>query len=125
MCSTGGGNSFFESVVDVVLQNATFGAAGFKSDEGGVGAGITGKPAINLVKEVTGANAAEEANEDARARFESEKDQALQDRSNAQAQNAANQLQASRSAGAVRSGSVPKTNRSSNLGSDERDFLGL
>ena len=125
--SSGGGNSFFESVLDVGLQLGTGGLAGYKSEEGGLGAGITGQPIVDITKEVTGASAAEEANKQARERFEQEKADRLTARGEAKAKTAAEQLTASRQAGGVRAGTPSRTptTRTSNLGGDERDFLGL
>jgi len=125
--SNGGGNSFFESILDIGTQALTGGLIGFESDKGGVSTGVTSDVAISGLKEVTGAKAAEEANAQARKQFEDEQKAALQDRENAKAETAANQLAASRQAGAVRS--TTNTSRGgstfSDLGSDERDFLGL
>ena len=137
MCSTGGGNSLLESMADVALQTATAGFAGYKGDEG-VGLGVKGKLAKKGVgaigeglKEVTGAAAAEEANKLARQQMEENKAQMLQERENLKAQNAARQIAASRQAASVRStstgprGATTRTSLKSNLGGDERDFLGL
>ena len=137
MCSSGGGNSFLESIADVTVQAFTGGLAGYKDDQGGLGLGVTGKPmvegAIGGLKEITGAAAAEEANRDARKQMEDAKAQSLQERENAKAQNAANQLAKSRQAASVRK----TTGRSSTgrvsagassvsiLGEDERDLLGV
>lgn len=124
--STGGGNSFFESALDVGLNYFSLGTAGFKSDEGGLGAhGITSQG----LKEVTGAKQAEEANDDARNRFAAEKAAADKQRKDNIADSAANELKKSRSAASARGGvSNPSSSgqsRFSNLGSDESDFLGL
>ena len=124
--STGGGNSFFESALDVGLNYFSAGTAGFKSDEGGIGAnGIT----TQGLKDITGATAAEEANKAASDRFAAEKVAAEEQRKQNQAQSAANELQKSRSASSARGGvSSPSStgqSRFSSLGSDEADFLGL
>lgn len=127
--STGSGNSFLESALDVAAQAFTGGAVGFKSDEGGIGAGVTGQAGVDVLKEVTGAKAAEEANEESRKRFEEEKANAEQKRKDNQALSARDELQKSRSAGNARGGvksSASKGNsRFSDLGTDEQDFLGL
>ena len=125
--SSGGGNSFFESLLDVGLQVGTSGIVGYKSDDGGLGAGIIGQPIVDVTKEVTGASAAEEANKQARERFEQEKADTLTARAEVKAQTAADQLAASRGAAGARAGrtSTGTTSRASNLGGDERDFLGL
>lgn len=128
--SSGTGVSAIDDVLNVALNFSTGGLAGFGED--GAGLGALGKPAVEAgvdgLKEITGAKAAEEANAQTRKRFEEEKAKAAQDRLDAQAQSAANQLAASRSAEATRGGvsSQPKgTSRFSSLGSDEEDFLGL
>jgi hypothetical protein len=126
--STGGGNSFFESTLDIVAQAFTGGAIGFKSDEGGLGVGVTGEVGVDTFKEITGAAAAEEANADARKRFEEEKAASDKQRADNVAQSAANELQKSRSAASARggvSGSSKGQSRFSSLGNDESDFLGL
>lgn len=130
MCSTGGGNSFFESVLDVGLQLGTFGLVGFKDDEGGLSAGITGEPLVDVLKDVTGATAAEEANQLARQSMEEAKAAELQAREDARSQTAANQIAASRRAQALRTPSgtgAPSTSPSAIGGvtGDERDFLGV
>lgn len=130
MCSTGGGNSFFESLLDVAISLPSFGFAGYKSDEGGLTTGYSTNAIVNTGKELTGAKAAEEANDLARQEIQNAKDQALTDRENAQASNAADQLSKSRKAGNLRkttgkSSTPGASSINSNLGQDERDFLGL
>ena len=121
--STGGGNSF----LDIAAQVLTGGVMGF--DEDGVKVGITAQPGIDVFKEVTGAKAAEEANEDARKRFEEEKANAEQNRKDNSALSARAELQKSRSAGNARGGVKSSASRGnsrfSDLGTDEQDFLGL
>ena len=102
--SSGGGNSLFESLVDVGLQVGTAGLVGVKSEEGGLSAGVTGKPVVKGVKDVTGATAAEEANKLARDRFEQERADIVTARGEAKSQTAADQLAASRQAGGARAG---------------------
>lgn len=126
--STGGGNNFLESALDVTLQVGTGGGFGYRADKGGITFGEVLGPTIEGLKEVTGAKAAEEANEDARKRFEEEKVAAEQQRADQIAQSAANELIKSRSAASTRggvSGSSRGQSRFSSLGSDEQDFLGL
>lgn len=127
--STGGGNSVLESIIDVAIQGSTAGLLGFSSDEGGLGTGIVGEAGVDVLKEVSGAKAAEEANEDARRRVDEERARIEEQTKQNQAQSAANQLAASRSAASARGGvSTPSStgqSRFSNLGSDEADFLGL
>jgi len=126
MCSTGGGNSVLESILDVGVQSGTLGLAGFKSDKGGLTPGVTGKPAIDVTKEITGAKAAEEATELAREQFNEEKANRLRERETAQAANASEQLRLSRQAGSRGAGGVTTTGtRASNIGDSGRDFLGL
>ena len=127
--STGGGNSFLESALDIGINVATGGGFGYKDDKGGVTWGEILGPTMEGIKEVTGAKAAEEANEDARKRFTEEKANAEQKRKDNQALSARDELQKSRSAGNARGGvksSASKGNsRFSDLGTDEQDFLGL
>jgi len=127
MCSTGGGNSFIESVVDVATQIGTGGLVGYKSDDGGLGAGLFGKPLVKGAKEITGAAAAEEANELARQQLEEERATALKEREEARAQTAREQLKASRGAAASRRGGQTLTGTRTGAGTigDEEDFLGL
>lgn len=123
MC--GGENSFFEDVINVVTQGSTAGIFSYESDKGGfTGGGVTMKGA----KELTGAKAAEDANTMAREQMEQQKAQMLQERENAKAMNAADQIAKSRQASAVRSrsGGISTGKSSVNvLGGDERDFLGV
>jgi len=126
MCSTGGGNSAFESFIDVALQTGTGGLLGFKDEKGGIGTGVIGDPLKKGLKDITGATAAEEANDAAREQLNEERAAALQEREDAKAQTAAEQLAASRRASSVRGGTAATTgSRFSDLGGDERDFLGL
>ena len=123
--SSGGGNSFFESAIDVVANAYSLGTVGFESDSGGFGAN---GPTVDVLKDVTGATAAEEANKAASDRFASEKAASDKQRTDNIAQSAANELQKSRSAASGRggvSGSSRGISRFSNLGTDEEDFLGL
>ena len=128
MCGSDSGNSVFESFVDIAAQTLSGGVVGYKSDGGGFGAsGITTKG----LKEVTGAKAAEEANEMAREQAEEAKAQILKDREDAKNLNAADQLAKSRKASTVRSTATSRSSSSvgrssiNNLGGEERDFLGL
>lgn len=140
MC--GGGNSFLEGLLNVGVQMATYGTVGYKDDRGGFGTGVTqqildGKkqgtelniealPGMGIIKDLTGASAAEDANTLARDQFEKKQAEALQNREDAKAQTAAEQLSISRQASSLRSGrGTPTGSRFSNVGADERDFLGL
>ncbi|MCK5139784.1 MAG: hypothetical protein KAQ85_08085 [Thermodesulfovibrionia bacterium] len=123
------GNSVFQDIINAVTNVATGGLVGFKADDGGLGAGVVGKVGVGAIKDVTGATAAEDANADARARFEQEKASAEADRAAGQKKNAQEQLQASRSAegarGGGKGGATAGGSQFSSLGGDERDFLGL
>lgn len=85
--------------------------------------------ALDVVKDITGANAAEDANKLARDQFEQGKADILSEKELAREKNAAAQLKASNLAGGLRRGrkssSPTKTASAPALGSDERDFLGL
>lgn len=122
-----GGGDFLEDIVDVVAQVSTGGLVGFEG--GGFKGGVTTQAGVSGLKDVTGATAAEEANEQARERFEEEKQKAVSARQEAKAKTARNQLIASRLASGARRGNRISgsggTNKSSTLGSDESDFLGL
>ena len=128
-------NKAIEGVGDILgdglkglVKASSVGLIGIDED-GKFGAGKTGKFLYEGFKDVTGANAAEEANEDARSRFEEEKAKASNDVKEAKARTARDQIQASRSAGSVRGGVRGRDgtsgSRQSTLGTDEDDFLGL
>jgi len=125
------GNSFFQDIVNVTTQVATGGLVGYGDNQGGfsVGEGVTGRVVKSALKDITGATAAEEANADARSRFEEQKAQALKAQQDAKRQNARDALVAARSAQAARGNTKGQTSTTgsqvSNLGSEERDFLGL
>lgn len=122
--SGGTGSGFLDDILNIKTQIGTFGLVGY-GDEG-FRAGVT----TEGVKEVTGVNAAEEANALAREQFEQESAQLQQDRDNALEQNRRRQTQASNAAGAVRNASNRNTSATTsrpntNLGNAETDFLGL
>lgn len=128
----GSGNSVFEDIVNVVTQVSTGGLVGFESDKGGLTGGVTTRGVVNVVepviKDITGATALEEANRQARSRFEEEKAAALKQRKEVKSDTARQQLIASRLAAGVRRGGGAaggKGSRATKLGSDESDFLGL
>lgn len=87
------------------------------------------KSLVYGTKELTGANAAEEANDLARLRIDEENRRALEERQRAQDQTAQDRLAASRAASRGRSSSSRSSRTGgsnySSLGSDEVDFLGL
>lgn len=122
--SSGTGSGFIDDVLNVGLQIGTAGFVGYGEE------GFQGGYSAEAIKEVTGANAAEEANKLAREQFEEETAQALEDRQNQITQNRQRQTQASQTAGAVRNRSTTSnsssssTTNTSNLGG-ETDFLGL
>lgn len=130
--SSGDENNFFNpdkilgNVIDSYTQFLTGGLVGTKN--GGIKAGVTGNVAIDGVKEVTGAKAAEEANMMARKQFEQQKVDAAAARVEQQQQNARDQIVQSRLAGPKRSvvpGARVTPQTSNILGGDEQDFLGL
>jgi hypothetical protein len=105
----GSGNFFenlFSDVVNYGAQAGTFGMVGFK--DGQVRTGVTSTALIQGTKEITGAKAAEDANKLAKEQFEKQKADAEQARAEAINQNARDQVQQSRMAGAARASSVKK-----------------
>lgn len=125
---TGGGNFFenlFTDIANYGLQTVTGGVAGYGKD------GVKGGVSMGAVKEVTGANAAEEANEMAKKQLEQQEDAANAARVESQSQVERSQIQQSRMAGAARnagrssSTAKGKAVGSFSLGADEKDFLGL
>jgi len=125
-------NSVFENVIDTVLQVGTLGTLGFNGEDDSITGGVIEKgveKGREGLKIVTGAAAAEQANELARSQFEEEKANRLREREAAREQNTLEQLELSRRSGAARrptgsKSSIP-SNRFSNLGDTEGDFLGL
>lgn len=122
-----GKGNFFENlaldIANVGVQTVTAGTVGV--DRNGVKAGETTKG----LKEVTGARAAEKANEFARKQFEEQKSAAEADRLEAQKQQGRDQMVQSQKAGAARNATKNSVNKGtaiggSNLG-DQQDFLGL
>jgi len=116
-------------VSEAGLNLSTLGMLGYKG--GKFRPGVTGRAGIDVLKDVTGASALEEANIDARQRFQEEKEKALAERKERKAKSAQEQLLASRKAGAARGGvklfgpDKTRVSRYSTLGSDEQDFLGI
>lgn len=122
-------NSVFENFLSVAANVSTGGLVGFDGDTNGLS---MKKGAITeTAKEITGANAAEEANQIAREQIEIEEQRREQQRTESIASNAIEQTALSRKAGVARSagqtttGNSRSVSRFSNLGGDERDFLGL
>ena len=120
---------------DIVREVPSAGLIEFDTTTGQLGLGRTGEFLEHTVKEVTGANAAEEANKQAQKQFEASKSAAEKAQVEAKARTARDQLAASRLAGSARKsgksavngankGSL-KSSSVSKLGSDGQDFLGL
>lgn len=142
VASFGGEGNFFENlfsdVVNVGVQSATFGTVGYEN--GKLSNGVTtniakksGKGTASGLKEVTGAKAAEAANDMARKQFEDAQAQAEVDRKNTLAQNARDQVNQSQTAAGARASATSRSTSkgtstsggSLSLGGDEKDFLGL
>ncbi len=133
MC--GGSNNVLEDIVSGVSQVATGGLVDL--GPGGAKKGGLLTFAEDVVKDISGANAAEDANKIARDQFEESQRQAKQAQEDARNRTARDQLQASRLAGSNRKSGASKSgsNKSkggggfntntTKLGSDEQDFLGL
>lgn len=115
--STGGVGSYSNKGFDLNLKNGLLGGVGTSVVSGtkAVGEGI---------KEVTGANAAEEANNIARQQFQDQAAQANAARADAKAANFRNEVAASQGAGAARKSTIANK-RSSSIVGDTSDFLGL
>lgn len=131
MC--GGSNSVVEDIVSGASQITTGGLVDVNAD-GSVKGGVTTNLVEDVVKDVTGASAAEEANELAREQFEEGKQKAIDQRAEARSKNARDQLAASRGAASNRRSGKSGDNKGrkgagdssvSSLGSDTQDFLGL
>lgn len=144
MSSTGiesfsGGGNFFENLfadaLNTGVQFGTRGLVGYK--DGKLTNGVTtdvlreaGRATVYGLKEVTGANAAEQANELARQQMEEQRAAALAEREASQLQTAQNQMQQSNMAASIRGGNSTRTTgkagqMGSFLGGAERDYLGL
>lgn len=125
--SLSGKGNFFENVfadgLNGALQTVTMGLVGFEDGKISNGASTNllkkaGKGTASGLKEVTGAKAAEQANELAREQFETAQADALKAREQAIYQQGVDQVRQSNLAGRVRNTGTQK------LG-DEKDFLGL
>lgn len=120
-------NNLIEDVVNVGVNTATFGTVGYKDGslgtKYGVVSGTAGRAVVDGTKVITGAKAAEDANEMARQQFEEQKLAAEQERQNMIVTKGREQMRASQLAGAARRAG---TNVTGNLlGTNEKDFLGL
>lgn len=134
MC--GGSNSVVDDIVSGATQIATGGLVDYNPGENKIKGGVVTDTVVKGLKDISGASAAEEANKQARKQFEAEKQARLNQEKEAQARTARDQMAASRRAASVRKSGKGKSSASkgaglgnsqavSNLGSDEKDFLGL
>jgi hypothetical protein len=116
------GGNFFENLAydlaNITTQYITLGTVGVGKE--GVKEGV----AVSGVKEITGANAAEEANRMAREQYEEAKAAALKQRQDQMFESGMDQINKSKLAGAARNAAKTNKNFGSSLG-DEQDFLGL
>lgn len=117
----GTGIGIFDEAINLATNVSTFGTVGFGKD--GFKAGVVGKPVLGLTKELTGAKAAEEANEITRQQIDQARQQATAERSRAIEQNKQRQIQLSKSAGRARKATQDRG--SSTLGNSGSDLLGL
>jgi len=138
-----GRNSFVRDVLNVGTQVATGGLVGIdtESDNIGLRGGVVGDALADHVvrpigqaigegiKDLTGATALEQQLEQTERRFAEEREQANQERQEEIDQQGRDAVAASRTAAGGRSSSARAASRRrslfSQLGSDERDFLGL
>lgn len=133
--SLSGGGNFFENLgndfLNHAVQRVTMGLVGVEDGKfsNGVVTNVakkTGKATVSGLKEVTGAKAAEAANDFAIEQFEETKAAAEKERFQAQSQLAADQVKQSQMAGAARNASSRSTPGGSLiLGDEEKDFLGI
>lgn len=118
--SGGVGNDPLDDLFNATAQIFTAGLVGYDKN------GFKGGASIGAVKEVTGANAAEEANKLAREQLEQQTAAANQDRQNAIAQNEKNAITASQAAGNATRRNRNTNNRTSRTEiGDVTDFLGI
>ena len=127
------GNSLGEDLLNVVTQVGTGGLVGY--EDGKLTSGVTTNVVTDGLKEITGAKAAEEANQIARQQIDDAKAARQKEIDEAKARTAREQMQASRSAASNRKagggrstgerGNGASSQALSKLGSDEQDFLGL
>jgi hypothetical protein len=111
--------------VNGVMQLSTYGVVGYGKD--GVKLGAVGAPvgaaALKGVKDITGATAAEQANQIARDQFNQQTATADKAQNDAITLKANQQLTASNSAGAASKNIIPPSVQ--NKVGDTKDFLGL
>lgn len=110
-------------ILNVVVQGSTAGVVGF--EDGKLGTGVTSDLAIDATKEITGANAAEEANEIARQQFEEDRARLSQQRADAITANQQEQVRRSRGAGRARGNVNAGSSAASSNVAQDTDFLGL
>ena len=134
-----GKRNVLESVANVVTNVATLGAVGVSADgkvnlDSGVVSHGIGSAVASVgqgLKEITGAQAAEDALNLQKEQFASEKTAALKDREDAKQQAAIDDMTKSKLAGSLKNSKSSSSQQSrysskfSTTGSDERDFLGL
>jgi len=123
----GTGVGFIDDTLNVVTNVATGGLVGYDPNNGGFGAGELTQAGTKVVKDATGATAAEEANALAAEEAEKARQQLQQDRVEARATEQRNAIAASRGAAAARGVNTPRrnTNTSSLTGDTDTDFLGI
>lgn len=120
--SEGTGSSFLDDIIDVGANIASVGLVGF--NDKGFRAGVTGRAGLDAAKEITGAAAAEQANELARQQFENDKARLEQQRVDSIKENERRQVTASRSAGRAR-GNTSAAAANLSGASNQTDILGL
>jgi hypothetical protein len=121
---SGGGGNFFDNLLNTYIATQTSGMVTFK--DGGFKADAKKDYGLNIYKEISGAKAAEEANEMAREQFETQQANAIKSRNEAQWRAGRDDITRSNLAGRSRSAIGQNGNGGAlNLGSDEKDFLGL
>jgi len=123
--SSGTGIDALDDALNVVTQVSTLGLVGYNGEKG-LSQGKVTSTTLEGAKELTGANAAEEANRLARQQYEDQVLAARTDRENMLLQNKQRQITASNAATASRN----SANNTSNINSqrftgDVSDYLGL
>lgn len=125
--SGGTGVGFVDDGLNLLTNLSTGGLAGYGENGFSTDKGYSQKfGALKVYKDISGATAAEEANNLARQQYEDSVTAAREQRENAITQNARNQMTASQNAGAARSFSNNNTTtNTSRVTGDVSDFLGL
>lgn len=121
----GTGIGFLDDAISLGTNIATGGLVGY--GDGGFKAGVTGQIGVNVAKDLTGATAAEEANEMAKQQFKEEKENRLKDRNDSILAEQNAQIQASNAGpSASKKSNKNTTNKVSTTPiGDNKDFLGL